>query len=137
MALIAAHLNAKVILVVTSVAIGIIYFPVPPPPYPLLPVQALWSVLWTSRTMFTYLLTQTPGTGLRRPFADHCHSSCDYAISLEKLSQCQLTSMTVSVSTESHAQTAVSLKKTANIIPDVSVITDHIAYASTNKAQIV
>ena len=53
----------------------------------------------------------------------------DYAIGLEKLSaneQCF-----------DDAQTALSLQQTTQIISDVPFITDHVAYASTNKTKIV
>ena len=37
----------------------------------------------------------------------------------------------------SDAQTVVSLLQTTQIIPDISFLTDHVAYASSNKTKIV
>ena len=37
----------------------------------------------------------------------------------------------------SGAQTVVSLLQTTQIIPDISFLTDHVAYASSNKTKIV
>ena len=53
----------------------------------------------------------------------------DYAIGLEKLS--------ANEQFIDDAQMAVSLQQKTDIISNVSFITDHIAYASTNKNKIV
>ena len=53
----------------------------------------------------------------------------DYAIALEKLS--------ANEQFFDDAQTAIRFSLTTQIISDVSSITDHVAYASTNKTKIV
>ena len=53
----------------------------------------------------------------------------DYAIGLEKLS--------ANEQFFDDAQTAVCLLQTTQIISDISYITDHVAYARTNKTKIV
>ena len=69
-----------------------------------------------------------PSTGLRHPYT----SVFSYAIGSSKLSA------------NEHffffffgAQTVVTLLPTTQIIPDVCFITDHVAYASSNKTQMV
>ena len=53
----------------------------------------------------------------------------DYAIGFEKLSDNE--------QFFDDAQTAVNLQQTTQIISDVCLITDHVAYARTNKTKIV
>ena len=69
---------------------------------------------------------QTPSTGLRRPSSNYC--IVDYATGLEKLS--------ANDKFLDDAQTAASLQKTIQIISDVSFITDHAVFASTDKSKI-
>ena len=56
-------------------------------------------------------------------------ATADYIVDLEKLS--------ANEQFFDEAQTAVRLQQTTEIISDVSFITDHIAYASTNKTKLV
>ena len=70
---------------------------------------------------------QTPSTGLRRPSSNYC--IVDYAIGLENLS--------ANEQFLDDAQTAASLQQTIQIISDVSFITDHVAFASTDETKIV
>ena len=69
---------------------------------------------------------QSPSNGLRRLSSNYCIAN--YAIGLEKLS--------ANEQFLDDAQTAASLQQTIQIISDVSFITDHAVFASTDKSKI-
>ena len=72
------------------------------------------------------MLPQTPSTGLQHPSFNHCRI---YAIMSRKLSANEQFSV--------GAKTEVSLLQTTQIISDVCFITDHVAYAGSNKTKII
>ena len=72
-------------------------------------------------------MRQTPSTGLRHPSFNHCRIY--HVIGSRKLSANEKFFV--------GAQTVVNLLQTTQIISDICFITDHVAYASSDKTKIV